>query len=82
MIRLSEIDILAARGGGQARGELSPDKRAAHCEQTTDYPHAKYQKWRMHSVRYLGRIGENSRAYDAAHHEHGGIEQSKLTAWL
>jgi len=28
----------------------------------------------MNAMRYLGRISENSRANDAAHDNHGGIE--------
>jgi hypothetical protein len=33
-------------------------------------------------MRYLRRISENSRANDATHDNHGGIEQPKLTARL
>jgi hypothetical protein len=32
------------------------------------------------AVRNLGRIGKNSRAYYAAHYNHRGVKQSKLTA--
>ena len=73
MICLTEIKILAT-GSWQARGQLSPDERAAHRDKATEHPHAKNQERRVHAVRYLGRIGENSSADDAAHHNHDGVE--------
>ena len=36
----------------------------------------------MNAMRYLGRISENPRADDAAHDNHRGIEQPKLTTRL
>ena len=77
-----KIHILAACRAGQTRGKLSPDERAAHREQAAEHPNAEDQKRRVDAVRYLGRISKNSRAHDAAHHDHRGVKQSKLTSRL
>ena len=65
MIRFAQIHILAACRAGQPRREFSPDECAAHREQAAEYPDAEDQKRRMHAVRDLGRIGEDSRAHYA-----------------
>ena len=74
MIRLAQIDILAARRRGQTSGKLSPDKCAAHRDQPAQHPNAEDQKRCVDAVRHLGRIREDSRTHDAAHHNHCGIE--------
>ncbi len=80
MVRFAQIDVLTAGRAGQTRREFRPDERAAHREQAAEHPNAENQKWRMHAVRDLGRIGKNSRAYDAAHHDHRRVKQPKLTS--
>ena len=80
MIRVAQVDVLTAGRARQTRREFSPDEGAAHREQATEYPDAQNQKRRVHSVRDLGRIGKNSRAHDAAHHDHRRVKQPKLTA--
>src|SRR6266542_1024600 len=81
MVSLAQVKILAA-GSRQTSGELGPDKRAAHHDKPTQHPDAEDQKRRVNAVRHFGRIREDSRTYDTAHHNHDGIEQSKLTARL
>src|SRR6266480_4186549 len=81
MISLAQVKILAACSR-KTTGEFGPDKRAANREKPTQHPYSEDQKRRMNTVRHLGRIREDSRAHDAAHYDHDGIEQSKLTARL
>ena len=37
---------------------------------------------RVHLVRYHVGIDKDARTYDAAHHDHGGVEQTELAAQL
>src|SRR2546421_287302 len=80
--RLAQVHVLPALRSGQAPGKLSPDKCAAHRDQTAEHPDAEDQERRVDAMRHLGRISKNSGAHDAAHHDHRGVEQSKLTARL
>ena len=80
MIRLAQINVLAARRCGQSRRQLSPDKRATHRDQAAQNPDAQNQEWRMDAVRDLGRIREDSRPDDASHHDHRRVEQSEPPA--
>ena len=73
MVCLAQVKILAACSR-ETSSELGPDKRATHREKPAQYPDSEDQKRRMNTVRYLGRIREDSRTYDAAHHDHNGIE--------
>src|SRR2546430_6557392 len=79
MIRLAQVKILAACSR-ETSGELGPDKCAAHCDDPAEHPTAEDQKRCMNAVRHRGRIGKNSRAHDAAHHDHRGVKQPKLTS--
>ena len=80
MVRVAQVDVLTAGRAGQTRRKFSPDECAAHREQPAKHPDAENQKRRVHAVRDLGRIRKNSRADDAAHHEHRRVKQPKLTA--
>ena len=73
MIRLPQVKILAACSR-ETSGELGPDKCAAHCDEPAQRPNAEDQEWRVNTMRHLGWIREDSRAYDAAHYDHGGVE--------
>jgi hypothetical protein len=73
MVCLAQVKILATCSR-QTSSELGPDKRPAHREKPAQYPDSEDQKWRMNTVRHLGRIREDSRAYDTAHHNHDGVE--------
>src|SRR6266496_3352766 len=79
MVCFAQVKILAACSR-QTRGELGPDKRATHCHEAAQHPDAEDQKRRVNTMRHLRRIREDSSAYDTAHHNHDGVEQSKLTA--
>ena len=79
MICLAQVEILAA-SSRQTCSEFSPNKRPAHRDEPADNPYAEDQKRRVDTVRHFGRISEDSRAHDAAHYDHSGIEQSQLTA--
>ena len=74
MIRLAQRGVLTAGRAGQTRPKFSPDECAAHREQPAKHPNAEDQKRRMHAVRDLGRVGKDSRAHDAAHHDHGRVK--------
>ena len=80
MVRVAQVDVLTAGRSGQTRREFRPDECAAHREQPAKHPDAENQERRMHAVRDLGRVGKNSRADDAPHHDHRRVKQPKLTA--
>ncbi len=82
MIRLAQVHVLTAGRAGQTGGEFRPDECAADREQPAEHPDAENQKRRMHAVSDLGRIGKNSRAHDAAHHDHRRVKQPKPTTRL
>jgi len=74
IVRLAEIDVLAACRTGQTRRQFSPDECAAHRKRTAEHPDPENQERRVHAMRNLGGIRENSRAHDAAHHDHRGVK--------
>src|SRR5215472_5891359 len=79
MVRLAQVHVLPALHTGQTRGKLGPNECAAHRDKTAEHPNAEDQEGRVDAMRHFGRIREDSCAYDSAHHNHRGVEQSKLT---
>jgi hypothetical protein len=74
MVGLAQVHVLPALRSGQARRKLGPNKRAAHRDQATHRPDAEDKERRVYAVRHFGRIREDSRAHDPAHHDHRGVE--------
>jgi hypothetical protein len=73
---IAQIGILAANLR-PARGELGIDEGAGDCDQAAGQPDPDDQQRRAHLPGHLGRIQEDTRADDAAHHQHGRIEQAE-----
>ena len=83
MIGLAQVSVLTAHF--RQRGcQFSPYKGAAHSNDPAKNPGRQDQCGSMHLLRDDVGIYENAGTDDAAHDEHGGIEEAKLTcqAWL
>src|SRR5689334_14325129 len=76
MKRLSQVSILPAHLGPPCC-QLCPDERSRERKQTTEHPGAEHQKRRVDLPRNDGRIHEDARPNDAAHDDHGGVEESE-----
>lgn len=74
MIGLAQVSVLAADFGQRGR-QFSPYKGAAHSNHAADNPGSQDQRWGMHLLRYYVRIYEYAGTDDAAHDQHGGVEQ-------
>src|SRR5690349_17767585 len=83
MKRLAQIRILPADVGPRRR-QFGPDERRSQCEQTTDHPRAQNQKRRVHLPRDDCRVHEDARADNAAHDDHGRVEETETPreSWI
>ncbi len=77
MISLAQIEILPARSG-QARGQFRPDEGSQQGQRTARHPDAQDEKRRVHLPCDHARVHEDARPDDAAHHQHGGVEDAEL----
>jgi hypothetical protein len=76
MISVTQIRILAARGGHAVR-QFRPDEASHQRDTAADQPRAQYQCRRVDALGDHIGVHEDPRANDAAHHQHGGVEQAK-----
>ena len=83
MIGLAEVSVLTADCGKRGR-QFSPNKSAAHSDNAAKNPGSQDQCWSMDLLRDDVGIYEDARTDDAAHDQHGGVKETKLTcqAWL
>src|SRR4029077_20636677 len=83
MIGLAQVSVLTAHFR-QRSCQFSPDKGAAHSNDPAKNPGRQDQCGSMHLLRDDVGIDENPGTDDAAHDQHGGVEEAKLTcqAWL
>ena len=75
MKRVAQVCILPAHIR-HARRQLGIDERAQHRHHAARHPHPEDQHRRMDLPGHNVRIDEDARADDAAHDDHGGVEQS------
>jgi hypothetical protein len=75
MISFTQVSVLPTdfRHGS---GELSPNKCAAQCDQSADEPRAEDERRRMHLLGDHGGIHKDAAPNNAAHDDHGGVEES------
>jgi hypothetical protein len=78
MKRFSQVSILAANVGA-CRSEFCPNKSRRKCEQPTKYPCAKNQERSTNLKRNYGRVHKDARPNNAAHDDHGGIEETEFS---
>ena len=78
MKRLAQIRILAADGRASRR-QLRIDECAQHRNDAARDPHSKNQQRRVHLLRDDVGVDEDAGTDDAAHHDHGGVEEPNLT---
>ena len=83
MVGVAQVRILTAHFRQRGR-QFSPDKSAAHSDDTAKNPGSQDQCGGMHLLRDDVGIDENAGTDDAAHDQHGGVKEAKLTCqtWL
>ena len=83
VIGLAQVSVLTAHFGQRGR-QFGPYKGAAHSDNPAKNPSSQDQRWGMHLLRHHVGIYEYAGTDDAAHDQHGDVEQPKLTrqAWL
>ena len=74
---LAQIGVLASNSGHAGR-QLRIDESAENGNYTTRHPHPENQNRSMQLLRNDVRIDENAGADNAAHNDHGGVEQAHL----
>ncbi len=77
MVSLADVGVLPA-DVGQASGKFGVNKSTTDGDKPTRNPCAQDEHGRVHGARHHVGIHENAGADDAAHDDHGGVEQAQL----
>jgi hypothetical protein len=77
--RLAQVGVLPARGG-TARGQLRPDEGSGQGHQPAQDPGQEDARGRARPARHHVGVHEDAGPHDAAHDDHGGVEEAEAAA--
>jgi hypothetical protein len=79
MKRFAQVCVLATDVRAP-NGKLGPNESSNEGQQTSKSPGAQNQKRCVYLLGNNIRVDENTGADDAAHYDHGGVEESESTS--
>src|SRR5579864_9801335 len=77
MVGLAEVGVLTA-DGRHSGGQLCPDRGSDQADEPAEYPSRQDEARSMDLARHHVGVDEDASADDAAHDNHGGVEQAQL----